>query len=90
MISFIFSSRELVLDSEAGPNIYHQLKSSTVYYFRSTSPLDWSRQLFDDICVHYLPPVPPFDVEPLFPAAVKENRQTPATPSTIAEFLSSH
>ena len=30
------SRRELVLEREAGPNIYHQLQSTTIYYFSST------------------------------------------------------
>ena len=46
------------------------------------------RQLFDSICVHNLSPVPPFDVEPLLRAAVKEVQQTQNTPSALAEFLS--
>ena len=46
------------------------------------------RQLFDSICVHNLPPVPPFDAEQLLRAAVKEVQQTQNTPSAIAEFLS--
>ena len=90
MISFIFLSRELVLNSKAGPNIYLQLKSTTISYFSSASPLDWSKQPFHDICVHCLPPVPPSDVEPPFPATVKESRQTQTTLRTTAEFLSSH
>ena len=47
------------------------------------------RQLFDSICVHNLPPVPPFDVELLLGAAFQEVQQTQKTPSAIAEFLSS-